>query len=819
MELRFKVYNAGLVALMCFAVMAITQPVSAQDDATPEELALEAARLATAQLDDAAEIPLDSGEFVMVDEAPKIGPAPEGVVVDMRTIPPSAISAESYDHPQSHIQGELDYDVFGSSTVPPVINPRQDTPESFLTEPQQEGGSNTEVGTPGTLVTNWSARDYTGWIPPDTQMAVGPEYIVEAVNSGFVVYTKTGLQTRAYTTFTSFVNLPTVWDGFCYDPRVVFDSYSDRFLMMIMGKDTTNLKAYYWLMVSQTSDPNGAWWIWRVDASAGAAGSEEWLDYAAIGVDYWGVYVTGNYFAFGGGYQRTQLWSWGPSFMTGTSTNYYYWGDLNWPVGSNAKTVQPAMPLSTNAAGNTFYVNSWNGSGSELCLWTQTGKRWPGSTDPDSAGLSRAVIPSKTYYSMGNNIDQPGSIWDIDGGDASVRNAVYNNGRVAITLALNWDNNRLYSEVYLAVLSTAGTMDYDRAIWNSNYYMNYPAVTMQPGSSADVGLTFSMTEPSVPTGFIGVLGYGYDPTGDTTLYFSWHRGGDGPYSRWDGDFEGDGRNRWGDYSAASWDWTCQNAWFAAEYATASNSWDTQIFARTLGTYDPCKYFHVKTPNGGQSITAGSSYSVTWDRMNIPSTDSVLIDYWNGSTWVNQATVAYNATSYSWSVPNTPTTVAKIRVRNSSTGNQVNDTTDGTFTIVGLPDLVPSLLSPEPSYSSGLTYSVYNSVRNQGPVPAGGFDVELRLSINNICSNLDTLVGTRRVSSLGPGGLNTTSTSMTVPLGMSGPYYLCQLIDPGGEVAEFVEGNNSTYAAVSIVATLFADGFESGNTSAWATTAP
>ena len=80
----------------------------------------------------------------------------------------------------------------------------------------------------------------------------------------------------------------------------------------------------------------------------------------------------------------------------------------------------------------------------------------------------------------------------------------------------------------------------------------------------------------------------------------------------------------------------------------------------------------------------------------------------------------------------------------------------------------------------------------------------------------TLVGTRRVSSLGVGGLNTTYTSMTVPAGLApGPYYLCQLIDPGAEVAEFVENNNTAYQAVSIVSSLiFADGFESGNTSAW-----
>ena len=812
------ILQSGLATLLCLAVIAVAQPVAAQDDATPEELAREAARLATPLLDDAANGLLENpGAFVKVAEAPKVGAAEDAAVVDLRNIPTSDIPVELLDHPRTHIQGELDYGGFGSSTNSPSENPEVRDPHSVLFDPS-EGDLNPRAGTPGSSVANWSARGYSGWIPPDTQLAVGPEYIVEAVNSGFVVYTKTGRETRAYTSFEGFVTLPTGWDGFCYDPRVVFDAYSDRFLMMIMGKDETNLTAYYWLMVSQTTDPNGAWHVFRFNASAGAVGAEQWLDYAAIGVDSWGVYVTGNYFEYGGGYLRTQLWSIDPAIMDGTSTRHYYWSDLNWPSGPNARTVQPAIPQTINSAGHTFYVNSWNGSGAELLLWTQNGKRWPESTDPDGANLSRAVVPSKTYYSMYMNVDQPGSGWDIDGGDASVRNAYYTAGGVGITLALNWDGNRAYSEVYLAVLDINGTMEYDVAVWNTNYHMNYPALTMYPSaaSSADVGLTFSMTEPGSATGFIGAVGYGWDPTTNTSLYFTWQKRGEGTYVRWDGD-PGTSRNRWGDYSGAAWDHTCNNAWFAAEYATASNTWATQIFARTLGTFDVCKYFHVRAPNGGQNYTAGSTQSVTWDRMNIPSGDTVYVDYYNGSSWTTIDTVAYNASSYSWSVPNTPTTSARIKVRNTSSGTTATDMSDGTFTITGLPDLIPSILSPDPSYQSGETDLVYNSVRNSGTVTAGGFNVDLRLSTNATCTTLDTLVGSRRVTSLSGGGyLNTVSTSMTIPAGFdSGSYYLCQIIDSAGEVTEFAENNNTTYVPVTIINSLiFADGFESGNTSAW-----
>ena len=36
--------------------------------------------------------------------------------------------------------------------------------------------------------------------------------------------------------------------------------------------------------------------------------------------------------------------------------------------------------------------------------------------------LTRAAITSKQYYAMGNNVDQAGSVWDIDAGDCRVMN-------------------------------------------------------------------------------------------------------------------------------------------------------------------------------------------------------------------------------------------------------------------------------------------------------------------------------------------------------------------------------------------------------------
>lgn len=817
--------TAAAGVAFALALPLISTPLWAQaPGAPPTPAELEAARHTAPVVDDAA-APVDPSAFVAMSPGPAVGEPGQRAVVDLRTVSRSTVPPELVEQPRFHRQGSHDAWDTGISSTGAPLSPERTEAETPGVDATFDHPTEDVRGSVGTLVTRWDGQGFSGWIPPDTQLAVGPEYILEAVNSGFSVYTKTGTQTTAYTNFETFVNLPSPWDGFCYDPRVVYSQEHGKFLMMIMGKDETNLTSYFWLMVSQTSNPNGQWWTWRFNASAGASGSEEWLDYAAIGVDHWGVYVTGNYFRYGGGFQRVQLWSMGPQLFEGTSTSTYYWSDLEWPNGDNAFTVQPALAHSQHSGGNTFYVNTYRSSGNQVCLWTQSGKRYPADPNPDAAALNRVAISSKQYYAMGNNVDQPGSAWDIDAGDARVMNAVYNQGRIYGTLALNWDGNLAYCEVYLFVLTTAGAMDWDRAVWNASYNFTYPAVTVQGTATApDVYLSFSITEPGSATGYIGASSYYYDPTGNTG-FFLVERWGDGPYSRWDGDFVGDGRNRWGDYSGAAWDWTCNNAWGAAEYATSSNTWATRIMARTLGTHDPCQYFHVATPNGGQTYTAGTTQTATWERMNIPSGDEIHLWLWDGGTWRFLAgPLASTSTSRTWQVPNIPTTGARIFVGSQPSGGgdwKVSDQSDGTFTINALPDLEYLSFSPPSSAEAGDSFTVYNAVRNSGPVSSGGFNVEIRLSTNTICSTSDTLLATRSVPSLAASLTSSAFTGVTIPPSATvGTSYLCLMVDAGGTVPEFSESNNTTFAAITILeGPFFEDGFESGNTSAWSSTTP
>lgn len=87
---------------------------------------------------------------------------------------------------------------------------------------------------------------------------------------------------------------------------------------------------------------------------------------------------------------------------------------------------------------------------------------------------------------------------------------------------------------------------------------------------------------------------------------------------------------------------------------------------------------VTSPNGGESWAGGGARSITWTSSGVAN---VKLEYTlNGSTWnVITASTAASAGGYAWTVPNTASTAAKVRVTDAANA-AVTDASDGAFTI-------------------------------------------------------------------------------------------------------------------------------------------
>jgi len=593
-------------------------------------------------------------------------------LVDLAKIPVDK-PRDGFGPVMSHSQGFYSEVVAGDAGVSLPVSEKTDEPVA----PSMENGVSQRSGE---FVTGWQGQGWTGWIPPDTQIAVGPEYVVEAVNSGFTVFTKNGAVTRAFTSFENMVNLPSPWNGFLYDPRILYDGEDGKYVMLILGRDDTNLASYYWILSSVNTNPNGQWNSVRFGASRGTPGNEEWLDFASVSVDHWGVYISGNYFLFNGGFTSAAFWCRNKDLLNGSGGAGYYWADLRWPDSSHAFAVTPALPHSQNADEKTFLVASHSGAGSEICLWTLTGERYSGQPGMGGTNVLSNVATTIVSYIAVGDVDQPGSDTDIEGGDSRIGNAVYSQGTVYSTLAFDPDGDGSNAEVYTVALDVSdGSKLWDYTLFHPDYYYFFPTLTVE-GSLVGPNwmLGAAVTSPT-NTIYAGGVNYVRDVVPDPDVgHFVYHHMGNGSYVQLDTN----NRNRWGDYSSTVWDWTCNNGWTAQEYATDSNTWSTWIGAQVLGSEAPCKYIHVVDPNGGETLISGNTYTVSWSEMNIPADEDLYVYFDDGSTNTAQSgTLGSTTTTWNWVVPNTQTSTGKINVGswNGSTWT-ASDFSDNTLSI-------------------------------------------------------------------------------------------------------------------------------------------
>jgi hypothetical protein len=101
---------------------------------------------------------------------------------------------------------------------------------------------------------------------------------------------------------------------------------------------------------------------------------------------------------------------------------------------------------------------------------------------------------------------------------------------------------------------------------------------------------------------------------------------------------------------------------------------------------------VTTPNGGENWVGNSQQNITWTSQDITDA-SIEYSTDNGSSWISVlASIPASVGSYSWTVPNTPSTQCLVRISDSSNAS-INDVSDETFTITIAPNPMVAVTAP------------------------------------------------------------------------------------------------------------------------------
>ncbi len=138
---------------------------------------------------------------------------------------------------------------------------------------------------------------------------------------------------------------------------------------------------------------------------------------------------------------------------------------------------------------------------------------------------------------------------------------------------------------------------------------------------------------------------------------------------------------------------------------------------------------------------------------------------------------------------------------------------------GNPTPVPDLVVISPGVSSstlvaGEPFTVSATVENRGDAPADATTLRYYLSTDASISGSDTPLGSDAVSALDPAATQALSEDAAVPE-PPGTYWVGACVDAvAGEVAVSDQCSTGVQVTVEASNVLFADGFESGDASAW-----
>jgi len=123
-------------------------------------------------------------------------------------------------------------------------------------------------------------------IPPDSQIAAGPNHLVATVNDEIVIYDKAG-NSISSTRFPDFYqSVTTSYGCFCYDSRIVYDDDDGRFILITDHHASGLVPSGILLAVSQTSDPTGSWFKYQINPT-----TSSYFDFPTLGLSSSAVYI------------------------------------------------------------------------------------------------------------------------------------------------------------------------------------------------------------------------------------------------------------------------------------------------------------------------------------------------------------------------------------------------------------------------------------------------------------------------------------------------------------------------------------------------
>ena len=403
-------------------------------------------------------------------------------------------------------------------------------------------------------------------VPPDPEVAVGPNHVVVVVNTALAIYDKVGTllwgPTDAEAFFAAVVGCTTL-----FDPNILYDEAEDRF---VMGWDSGG--SGYCIGATETGDPLGLWRGYRFGTTFGG----EFFDYPHAGVGREAIYMGGN--IFNGSFVRADVWAINKAALYSDAL-------LPLPVRKTIGGQDTPQPMNLHgfaqgtwpSSGPHYILADTSFDGSLISVWS-----W---SDPFGANTFTFLGSVNLNVATGVTAGMPINTPQLDGGslqtnDWRVQDAEYRNGSVwmAQTIACNPGGGTVNCVRWAEIDPAAPSIVQAGLLASDGQHRIFGDVAVNHCDDMTLGYTKSSLGMYPAAFFTGRLGSDAPGTLQAEAEL---KAGEIAYQAFDG-----APYRWGDYTGATSDPDGVRTWYLGEYSkntgTAFARWGTRVGSFTGG---------------------------------------------------------------------------------------------------------------------------------------------------------------------------------------------------------------------------------------------
>jgi hypothetical protein len=426
---------------------------------------------------------------------------------------------------------------------------------------------------------------FSATVPPDIDMAAGPNHLIAVVNVAFEIYDKQGNSlTGGPIGFASFfAGTPGCSAASTFDPDVVYDPVADRFVIGVDGGGTD-----FCVAATQTGDPTGAWNRYGFPTNVNGA----FFDFPHMGVGQEAIFMGSN--QFGGflpyGFEGRVFAMDKVAMYSGAAltvvTRELAPPGMEGPL--NVKLDGTPQPSQQQPTGTPFYIMSefFDGKVHSVYSWQDPfgADIWALEGDVDLAAASGVPCPAFSCFPI--SWPQKGSVEILAGNDYRGQETEYRNGYLWTTQTISCNPGKgtrncvRWAQIdptqvtpapdQTAFPLAAGTNGVIQAsVFGSDWdYRSFPSIAANKCDDMAVGYSYSKAPgksggtwyPSIyvtgrqSSDSLGQVG------GERLL-----KKGDAAYSS----FQDNGGNfpeRWGDYTGMTLDPNGTTFWYAGQYS-------------------------------------------------------------------------------------------------------------------------------------------------------------------------------------------------------------------------------------------------------------